>query len=65
MADPKEVRQAKQAVRNKEKAIWDGIAAAGRVARQSEAATVKATAKDTDGEGERNKRAVRARMGAA
>ena len=65
MADPKEVRQAKQIVRAKEKAIWDEIAAAGRVARQAEAGTVKASASDVEGEGERNKRAVRARMGAA
>lgn len=64
MADPKEVRQAKQLVRAKERAIWDGKAAAGRIARQAEGATIKASASDAEGEGERNKRTARARMGA-
>lgn len=64
MADPKEVRQAKETIRTKERAVWDNKAAAGRLARQAESATAKPSAKETDGDGERTKRAARARMGA-
>lgn len=58
--DPKEARQARAEVRDRERGIWTDVERTGREARAADVASVKATAKPEEAAGQKCGEAERA-----